>query len=168
MIRVALISDTHSYLDEHILGFCAECDEIWHAGDLGSTAVAERLEACRPLRAVFGNIDDRDLQLRFPEDLHFEVEGLRVWMTHIGGYPGRYSKRVKDALPEYKPGLFICGHSHILKAMPDRAFGLLHLNPGACGQEGFHHMRTMMRFNVAEGVVQDLQVIELGKRGALV
>jgi hypothetical protein len=168
MMRIALLSDTHAYMDDAILSFCEECDEIWHAGDIGAHSVVDQLESKKPLRAVFGNIDDNSMQLRYPEDLHFEIEGLKVWMTHIGGYPGRYSKRVKDALKLNAPGLFICGHSHILKAMPDPQFQLLHLNPGACGQEGFHHLRTMMRFSVEDGVVKDLQVIELGKRGKIV
>jgi len=163
-MRIGLLSDTHSYLDEQLFDFFAECNEIWHAGDIGDAQVADRLEAFRPLRAVYGNIDAPGLRHRFPEDLRFSVEGLDVWITHIGGYPGRYHKRVQAAMAEHPPGLFICGHSHILKVMPDKTYGLLHINPGAAGRQGFHHMRTAVRFTVLQGKVSDLEVIELGKR----
>lgn len=166
MLRIGLLSDTHSYLDESIFDYFAECDEIWHAGDIGDPQVADRLAAFRPFRAVYGNIDDKDIQLRYPEDLRFEAEGLDVYMTHIGGYPGKYNQRVREILRSNPPKLFICGHSHILKVMPDPALGLLHINPGACGQEGFHKMRTIIRFSIEAGKPKDLQVIELGKRGS--
>ena len=167
MRRIGLLSDTHSYLDETIFDYFDECDEIWHAGDIGDPGIADRLEAFRPFRAVFGNIDDKDVRLRYPEDLRFTCEGLDVLMTHIGGYPGKYNQRVREILRADPPGLFICGHSHILKVMPDPALGLLHINPGACGQEGFHKMRTIIRFSIENGRPKDLQVVELGKRGAL-
>ena len=167
MLRIGLLSDTHSFLDETIFNYFEECDEIWHAGDIGDPRIADRLEAFRPFRAVFGNIDDKEIRLRFPEDLRFTVEGLDVLMTHIGGYPGKYNQRVREILRADPPGLFICGHSHILKVMPDPALGLLHINPGACGQEGFHKMRTIIRFSIGDGKPKDLQVVELGKRGAL-
>lgn len=166
MLRIGLLSDTHSYLDESIFDFFAECDEIWHAGDIGDPQVAERLAAFRHFRAVYGNIDGKEIQLRYPEDLRFEAEGLDVFMTHIGGYPGKYNQRVRDILRNDPPKLFICGHSHILKVMPDPTLGLLHINPGACGQEGFHKMRTIIRFSIEAGKPKDLQVIELGKRGS--
>ncbi len=166
-MRIGLLSDTHGYLDEQVFDFFAECEEVWHAGDIGDAEVADRLEAFRPLRAVYGNIDAPELRHRFPEDLRFTVEGLDVWITHIGGYPGRYNKRVRAVMAEHPPGLFICGHSHILKVMPDKKYGLLHINPGAAGRQGFHHLRTAVRFSLREGKVTDLEVIELGKRGTV-
>lgn len=167
MKRIGLMSDTHSFLDEKIFTYFAECDEIWHAGDIGDAAVADRLEAFKPLRAVYGNIDDPALRRRFPEDDRFECEGLDVLMTHIGGYPGRYNKRIRKILAEEPPGLFICGHSHILKIMPDKKHRLIHINPGACGNHGFHQIKTIVRFKVEKGKLYDVEVIELGKRGAI-
>jgi len=166
-MRIGLLSDTHGYLDEQVFDFFAECEEVWHAGDIGDAEVADRLEAFRPLRAVYGNIDAPELRHRFPEDLRFTVEGLDVWITHIGGYPGRYNKRVRAVMAEHPPGLFICGHSHILKVIPDKKYGLLHINPGAAGRQGFHYLRTAVRFSLREGNVTDLEVIELGKRGTV-
>lgn len=165
MKKIGLLSDTHSFLDEKIFSYFENCDEIWHAGDIGSREVADRLEAFKPLRAVYGNIDDPAMRRRFPEDLRFECEGLDVFITHIGGYPGRYSKRVREILQANPPDLYICGHSHILKVMPDRQTSLLHINPGACGIEGFHVMKTIIRFDVEAGKIENLEVIELGKRG---
>ncbi|MBV6652258.1 MAG: metallophosphoesterase family protein, partial [Mameliella sp.] len=144
------------------------CDEIWHAGDIGDASVADELEAFRPLRAVYGNIDDSKMRIRFPEDLRFSVGGLEVFMTHIGGYPGRYNKRVRSILRDQPPKLYICGHSHILKVMPDKKLNLLHVNPGAAGHHGFHKMRTIVRFAIDEQEVKAFEVIELGKRGRLV
>lgn len=167
MTRIGLLSDTHSWLDPQLLPLFEECDEIWHAGDIGDLAVADALASRKPFRAVYGNIDDAAARARFPLDLHFELDGLRVLITHIGGYPGKYTARVKAILKEYRPKLYICGHSHILKIMPDPALGLLHINPGACGQEGFHQMRTAVRFSLHEGAIQDMEVIELGKRGTI-
>jgi len=164
-MRIGLLSDTHSYLDDTIFDYFSACDEIWHAGDIGSWELVEQLEAFKPLRAVYGNIDGGEMRQHYPENQRFEVEGLRVLMTHIGGYPGRYNARVKQLLAEDQPGLYICGHSHILKVMPDKARGLLHINPGACGQHGFHKVRTVVRFEIDRGKVDELQVIELGKRG---
>ena len=165
MKKIGLLSDTHSFLDETIFDHFQHCDEIWHAGDIGAPEVADKLEVFKPFRAVFGNIDGGKIRRRFPEDVRFEIEGLEVFMTHIGGYPGRYTKRVRDLLQENPPGLYLCGHSHILKVMPDKEMGLLHINPGACGREGFHRMRTIVRFAVEAGKVQQLEVIELGLRG---
>ena len=162
--RIGLLSDTHSFLSPDIFTYFEECDEVWHAGDIGDEAVASQLEAFRPLRAVFGNIDGPPIRRRFPEDLRFECEGVDVFMTHIGGYPGRYNKRVREILRVNPPGLFICGHSHILKVMPDRTLGLLHINPGAAGREGFHKVRTIIRFSLEAGNISDLQVVELGMR----
>jgi putative phosphoesterase len=167
MRRIGLLSDTHGYLDEDILHFLRSCDEIWHAGDFGPGDVADELRRLKRLRGVYGNIDDLSVRAQFPENLVFEVEGLKVAMTHIGGYPGKYPARIKKWLLAEKPGLFICGHSHILKIMPDRELGLLHINPGACGQEGFHLMRTLVRFTIHEGRIEALEAIELGRRGSL-
>lgn len=165
MKRIGLLSDTHSYMDENILSYFEECDEIWHAGDIGKIEVADQIAEFRPLKAVFGNIDTPDIRREFPLDLRFEMEGLDVLITHIGGYPGRYNKRVYEIFLQNPPGLFICGHSHILKVMFDKQFNFLHINPGACGIHGFHAIRTMVRFSVEDGKVKDLQAIELGKRG---
>lgn len=165
--RIGLLSDTHGYLDEGILSALEPCDEIWHAGDFGGNQVIERLQALKPVRGVFGNIDDGQVRAIFPENLVFELEGLTILMTHIGGYPGKYPSRIKTLLAAHRPGLFICGHSHILKVMPDTMHHLLHINPGAAGQEGFHLMRTLVRFSVAAGRISDVEVVELGRRGAL-
>ena len=167
MQRIGLLSDTHGFLDESIFRYFEECDEIWHAGDIGTIEVTDTLEGFKPLRAVYGNIDGGPIRQQFPLDDRFVIEGLDVWMTHIGGYPGRYNKRVREQMVLDPPGLFICGHSHILKIMPDPKFNLLHINPGACGHHGFHKIRTIIRFSVEDAKVKDLEVIELGKRGAL-
>ena len=167
MKRIGLLSDTHSFLDPSVFEYFEDCDEVWHAGDIGKAEVVDQLEEFKPLKAVYGNIDSKELRVRYPEDLRFNCEGLDVWITHIGGYPGRYNKRVRAMMAENPPGLFICGHSHILKVMPDKQHQLLHMNPGACGHHGMHQMRTLLRFSIDEGKVKDLEVIELGKRGKL-
>lgn len=161
------MSDTHSYLDPRIFQYFESCNEVWHAGDFGNMEVVTALRDFKPLRGVYGNIDDRIIQAEFPLDLRFSIGGLAVFMTHIGGYPGRYHPRVKKILEAEPPaqGLFISGHSHIVKAMPDRRLDFLHLNPGACGQEGWHKMKTLMRFVIADGAIRDLELIELGPRG---
>ena len=159
-----LLSDTHSYLDERILHYATEADEIWHCGDFGA-GVAEELQKMKTLRGVFGNIDGQEVRAQFPEVLGFNCEGLEVLMIHIGGYPGKYSALAKKEIGERKPKLFISGHSHILKAGFDEKNQLLHLNPGAAGNIGWHKVRTMMRFEIEDGEVQNLEVIELGKRG---
>ena len=164
MKKIGLLSDTHSYLDERILHHLSGCDEIWHAGDFGTAAVIEELAAVAPLRGVYGNIDGRDVRDTQPLVQSFALEGLHVLMTHIGGYPGHYSPAARPLLAQERPGLFISGHSHILKVMPDPKLGLLHLNPGAAGRHGFHKVRTLLRFEVAAGKVQQLQVIELGPK----
>ncbi len=168
-MKILLLSDTHGYLDESILEHVREADEVWHAGDIGPGDVLETLQALKPLRVVYGNIDDARLRREIPLDLHFTLAGLRVFMTHIGGYPGRYSPHAREQL-DARAGevdLFICGHSHILKVMPDRKRGLLHMNPGACGTHGFHKFRTMLRFRIEGGRVVDLVALELGLRGGL-
>lgn len=167
MIRIGLLSDTHSYLDDGIFRALESCDELWHAGDIGQAEIADKLSAFRPLIAVPGNIDDATVRRMFPMDQHFEKEGLQVWMTHIGGYPGSYPARIQQTLNEIKPGLFICGHSHILKVMPDRKNNLLHMNPGAAGQHGFHVIRTLLRFSIDNGKILNPEVVELGRRGRI-
>jgi putative phosphoesterase len=166
-MKIGLLSDTHSHLDPQIFHYFADCDEIWHAGDIGSHELADKLEAFKPLRAVYGNIDDKKMQLRFPEHNRFSVEGLDVWITHIGGYPGKYPAKIKETMLLNPPGLYITGHSHILKVMPDPKFGLLHMNPGACGIEGWHKTKTLLRFDVFEGKVSNLELIELGPRAKI-
>lgn len=167
MKRIGLISDTHSFLDPTVFSYFNQCDEIWHAGDIGDIAVMKALEDFLPVRAVYGNIDDKEVRAEYPENQRFEIEGLDVFMTHIGGYPGRYNKRVRQIIQENPPDLYICGHSHILKVMPDKKYDLLHINPGAAGHHGFHKMRTIVRFAVDNGQIKELEVIELGKRGQL-
>lgn len=164
MKKILLLSDTHSYLDERILKYAAEADEIWHAGDIGNMQVAEKLEKLKPFRAVYGNIDGAEIRQAFPLNQKFEVEGVNVFITHIGGYPPKYTARVKTELQEFKPKIYICGHSHILKVMPDKNLQLIHMNPGAAGKSGFHQVRTMLRFTLDSGKVENLEVIELGKR----
>lgn len=167
MKQIGLMSDTHGFLDEKIFKYFEACDEIWHAGDIGTLAVADRLAAFKPFRAVYGNIDGKAIREKYPLDLRFECEGLEVWMTHIGGYPKRYHKRVKRLIQSNPPRLFICGHSHILKIMPDKTLNLLHINPGACGNHGFHRIKTLVRFSIDNSVIRNVEVIELGKRGQL-
>ncbi len=165
--RIGLLSDTHSYLDPTIFTHFAECDEIWHGGDVGDPPVLDALEAFRPVRGVYGNIDDTAIRKRLPLNNHFEVAGMPVLITHIGGYPGKYTARVRGLLDELRPRLYICGHSHILKITMDKSRSVLHMNPGACGKHGFHRMRTILRFTIADGRVEDLEVIELGLRGKI-
>lgn len=166
-MKIGLLSDTHGYWGEEIVDYFGECDEIWHAGDVGTADILDHLTAVAPLRAVYGNIDGSDIRARLPLDLDFTLEGVRVFMTHIGGYPGRYTARVREQLRRLRPNLYICGHSHILKIVPDRQLDLLHINPGACGQHGFHQVRTLVRFELAAGQLSQVEVIELGRRGQL-
>lgn len=163
MKKIGLLSDTHGFLDPAVFKHFAQCDEIWHAGDFGSD-VASPLANFKPLRGVFGNIDGSEIRLQYPEHLRFNLDGLAVWMTHIGGYPGRYAPQVKPEIYHNPPKLFITGHSHILKVMFDEKNGCLHINPGAAGKHGWHKIRTMVRFDVADAKIQNLEVIELGAR----
>lgn len=165
MTRILLLSDTHGHLDDRMREYAGQADEIWHAGDVGTWRVAEALQQIKPLRAVYGNIDGAELRREFPLDQRFRCEGVHVWITHIGGYPKRYEKRVREGLKEQPCQLFICGHSHILKVMYDKDHQLLHMNPGAAGKAGFHQVRTMLRFAIDGDQIKDLEVIELGKRG---
>jgi len=166
-MRIGLLSDTHSFLDERVFQHFAECDEVWHAGDFGNIAILDALRAFKPLRGVYGNIDGANIRAEMPLDLRFECAGVPVFMTHIGGYPGRYDARVRTLLRTDPPtdGLFISGHSHILKVMPDKALHFLHINPGACGNEGWHKVKTLVRFTLEAGRIGDLQIIELGSKG---
>ncbi|ALM07701.1 phosphodiesterase [Sediminicola sp. YIK13] len=165
MTRILLLSDTHSHMDEAILKYAKQADEIWHAGDIGQLEVTDTLKKIKPLRAVYGNIDDHKAKLEFPLDNRFTCEGVDVWITHIGGYPNKYNQRIREEIKANPPKLFITGHSHILKVMWDKKLGLLHMNPGACGKHGFHAVRTMLRFNIDGKDIKDLEIVELGKRG---
>ena len=166
MKKILLLSDTHGYMDERILKYAEEADEIWHAGDIGVNSVTDELKDLKPLKAVFGNIDGAKIRMEFPLHQRFLCEEVDVWITHIGGYPSKYSPAIREEIQKNPPKLFICGHSHILKVMHDKKLGLLHMNPGAAGVHGFHHMRTMLRFKIEGKEIKELEVIELGKRGA--
>ena len=161
MKRIGLLSDTHGHWDERYARHFAECDEVWHAGDIGSLELAERFEAFRPFRAVYGNIDGRDIRLRYPEINHFTIEGADVLIKHIGGYPGNYDASIRGTLWANPPTLLISGHSHILKVMHDRHINTLHINPGAAGIHGFHKVRTLVRFTIDGGAFSNLEVVEL-------
>ncbi len=162
MTRIGIISDTHSYWDDRYKKYFSECDEIWHAGDIGSTEVAERLAAIKPLRAVCGNCDGGDLRFRFPEKMRFKCEDVDVLLTHIGGYPGNYDARVRSQIYANPPKLFICGHSHLLKIKYDKTLDLLHINPGAAGMMGWHPERTIVRMTIDGSTFKDVEVITLG------
>ncbi len=164
MPRIGLISDTHSFLDEKVYKYFDDCDEVWHAGDFGSIEVSDQLSQFKPLRGVYGNIDGHDIRIVHPEDLIFEIEGKKIWMRHIVGYPKRYAKGITSLIEQIKPDLIICGHSHILRVMKDEKRDLLYMNPGAAGKHGFHHVRTLLKFDIKEGNLSELKVIELGKR----
>ena len=164
MKKIGLLSDTHSYWDDKYITHFDECDEIWHAGDIGSMKVAQKFEEFKPFRAVYGNIDGQDLRLEYPEINRFTLEGVDVLITHIGGYPGRYDPRIRNTLFAKPPKLFIAGHSHILKVMFDKKIQTLHMNPGAAGIYGFHKVRTLLRFVLDAGDIRDLEVIELSER----
>lgn len=160
-MRIGLLSDTHGFLDQEVFTYFKECDEIWHAGDFGNITLVDALAAFKPLKGVYGNIDGTEIRATYPEVAAFYCEELKVVMTHIGGYPGRYAPRVRPLLAKETPGLFISGHSHILKVIYDKKLGLLHINPGAAGREGFHKVRTITRFSVSGARIHDLEVIEL-------
>jgi hypothetical protein len=163
MIKIGLLSDTHGYIDKRMLNILANCDELWHAGDIGSMDVIEQLEAIKPVRAVYGNIDGQNIRQMCPLQLRFTIEGLDVFITHIGGYPGKYEQTVKPILLNNQPKLFICGHSHILRVMNDPKLNMLYMNPGAAGKYGFHTKRTMLLFDIDSGICKNLRVIEWEK-----
>ena len=164
-MRIGLLSDTHNHLDPRVFNHFKDCEEIWHAGDIGSMALINELAAFKTVRAVYGNIDDKEIRSVYPEDLWFRLEGLTFWITHIGGYPPKYNKRIKTILKSRVPNVMICGHSHILKIMRDPALNnMLYINPGASGLQGFHKKKTLMKFSIEKGNISQMQVIELGKR----
>ena len=165
MKKILLLSDTHSYIDAQILKYVKLADEVWHAGDIGDLKVTDTIKNLKPLRAVYGNIDDNLARLEFPLDNKFTVEEVFVWMTHIGGYPNKYNQRIREEIKLNAPKIFISGHSHILKVQYDKKLNLLHLNPGAAGNHGFHNVRTMLRFTIDKEQIKDLEIIELAKRG---
>jgi putative phosphoesterase len=162
--RIGLVSDTHHYLDDAVYKHFDKCDEIWHAGDFGSLEILEALKNFKPLRGVYGNIDGQDIRSAVPEVLKFVSEDLKVLMIHIGGYPGKYSALAKKEMESYRPKIFVSGHSHILKIIYDQKFECLHLNPGAAGKQGWHKVRTLIRFVIDGTDIKDCEVIELGKR----
>lgn len=165
-MKILLLSDTHGYIDDRILHYVSAVDTVWHAGDIGSPAVTDAIAKLKPVKAVYGNIDGRDVRREFPLDNRFQCEGANVWITHIGGYPGRYDPRVRQILQHNPPSVFVCGHSHILKVAFDATYKMLTLNPGAAGRHGLHTTRTMLQFRIADGKPFNLNVIELGKRGS--
>lgn len=164
MTKILLLSDTHGYSDNDILKYVKQADEVWHAGDIGDLKVTDAIKALKPLRGVYGNIDDAQVRLEFPEHNRFMCEDVDVWITHIGGYPPKYNIRVIDGIKQSPPKLFICGHSHILKVMPDKKLNLIHMNPGAVGKHGFHKVRTMLRFTIDGKKIDNLEVIEFPVR----
>jgi len=164
MTRIGLISDTHNYLDEAVFRHFEQCDEIWHAGDFGTAEIADQLKQFKPLKGVYGNIDGQDIRLEFPEKLRLTCEAVNVFITHIGGYPGRYAPGIKAELLAQPTQLFICGHSHILKIIYDDKLKCLHMNPGAAGKNGWHKVRTLIRFVIDGKDMKNCEVIELGPR----
>ena len=167
MTKILLLSDTHSHIDEAIIKYVNQADEVWHAGDIGNLVVTDTIKKLKPLRAVYGNIDDEKARLEFPLNNRFTCENVTVLMTHIGGYPNKYHQNIRSEIQKNPPKLFICGHSHILKVMFDKKLNLLHMNPGAAGISGFHHIRTMLRFVIDNDKIKDLEIIELGDRHAI-
>ncbi len=161
MKKILLLSDTHGHVDDHMMKYVKESDEVWHAGDIGTTQVTDTIASLKPLRAVFGNIDNHELRLSFPEELLFECEDINIYMTHIGGRPGRYAKGISKKIKSIKPKIFICGHSHILKIQYDKVNQLLFINPGASGKHGFHKVRTMVRFEIDKSDIKNIEVIEV-------
>ena len=169
MKKIGLLSDTHSYLDQKIFDHFKEVDEIWHAGDAGSIELLDTLKKFKPLRAVYGNIDNNSVRSEYPEDNRFTIEELDIWITHIGGYPGNYSSRVRNILQAKPPYIIICGHSHILRVMRDPKYkNMLCLKPGAAGIHGFHKIKTLLRFTLDKKKISNLEAIELGKRGEII
>jgi uncharacterized protein len=162
--KILLISDTHGHLDDKLIKYIKQSDEVWHAGDIGNLEVCRTIETINHLKAVWGNIDGSDARKSYPEDLIFYCEGVKVYITHIGGYPGKYHPRVKTILLREKPDLFVCGHSHILKVMYDKSLNLLHMNPGSAGISGFHLVKTALMFDIDQKEIKNLNVIELGPK----
>jgi putative phosphoesterase len=161
MKKILLLSDTHGYIDDHIMGYVNEVDEVWHAGDIGSVEVTDTISNSKPIRAVYGNIDSAELRESFPKDLVFACEDIKIFMTHIGGRPGRYAKGISRQLNSVQPKIFICGHTHILKIQFDKTYQVLYINPGAMGKQGFHKVRTMVRFELSKGEIKNMEVVEV-------
>ena len=164
MKKILLLSDTHSYIDGRILQYVDQADEVWHAGDIGITSVSDEIQKRKPLKAVYGNIDGAEIRKECPLHQRFTCEKVDIWITHIGGYPGKYSPAIREEIRSNPPKIFISGHSHILKVMNDQNLGILHMNPGAAGKHGFHQVRTMLRFTIDGNDIANLEVVELGKR----
>ena len=164
MKKILLLSDTHSHIDDTILKYVHQADEVWHAGDIGDMIVTDTIKTLKPLRAVYGNIDDDKARIEFPLNNRFYCEDVDVWITHIGGYPGKYNQSIRTEIQNNPPKLFICGHSHILKVQFDKNLNLLHMNPGASGIYGFHQVRTMLRFEIDGDKIQNLEIVEIGKK----
>jgi uncharacterized protein len=169
MIRIGLISDTHGYLDPKIYELFKDVDEIWHAGDLGTIELSDELKKFKPFHAVYGNIDGKEIRIDYPLNLVLEREGFKILMTHIGGYPKNYEPKARKKIEEVKPDIFICGHSHILKVMRDEKYNnMVVMNPGAAGFQGFHKMKTVLRFTLNSGKIENLEAVELGQRGEII
>jgi hypothetical protein len=164
-MKIGIISDTHGWIHPSLFNFFADVDEIWHAGDIGNIETADQLAEFRPLRAVFGNVDDARVRTVYKENIRFKVEDINVWITHIGGYPGHYDRRVRHLIYNNPPDLFICGHSHIARVQYDKKGGFLFINPGAAGKNGFHKVITAIRLQIDDKNIHDLELIELGQRG---
>jgi hypothetical protein len=160
MKKILLISDTHGYIDQRIIQYAKQSDETWHAGDIGELKVTDELRKVTTLRAVHGNIDNNKIRAEYPENLRFQIEEMKIWITHIGGYPNKYNQRIRQEIYTNPPDIFICGHSHILKVINDKKLDCLHINPGAIGKHGFHQVRTMIRFEIMKSKIQNLEVIE--------
>jgi uncharacterized protein len=167
-MKIGLLSDTHGWIHPRLFDHFKECDEIWHAGDIGNIMTADKLAVFKPLKAVYGNIDDTVVRSAYKETLIFMAEEVKVWITHIGGTPGHYERKLFPALKEDPPDLFICGHSHIAKVMYDKKSGFLYINPGAAGYNGFHKFMTAIRFQIDGKNIHDLELIELGERGKII
>ncbi|MBW8049057.1 MAG: metallophosphoesterase family protein [Cytophagales bacterium] len=164
-MRIGLLSDTHGFLDDKIFNHFQDCDEIWHAGDFGNIEVSGKLSAFKPLKGVYGNIDGMEIRYLHPKDNKFVCEDMQVWMTHIGGYPGKYSPEVRKEIYKNPPDIFVCGHSHILRVMTDKKLvPTLYINPGAAGKQGLHTVRTIIKFDIIKKKVVDMKVVELGKK----
>ena len=160
MKKILLISDTHGYIDQRIIQYAKQSDETWHAGDIGELKVTDELRKVTTLRAVHGNIDNNKIRAEYPENLRFQIEEMKIWITHIGGYPNKYNQRIRQEIYTNPPDIFICGHSHILKVINDKKLDCLHINPGAIGKHGFHQVRTMIRFEIIKNKIQNLEVVE--------
>ena len=160
MKKILLISDTHGYIDQRIIQYAKQSDETWHAGDIGELKVTDELKKVTTVRAVHGNVDNNKIRAEYPENLRFQIEEMKIWITHIGGYPNKYNQRIRQEINNNPPDIFICGHSHILKVINDKKLDVLHINPGAIGKHGFHHVRTMIKFEIMKSKIQNLEVIE--------